>query len=164
MGLSTVANWLRTIRGRLYLAFAGIILLAFSTVFFGIEIFEDSADSVKSVVAESTERMRFGNDLAGAAARLSDNISQLAGARTREEKETFSGVIDEQWQLLQHRIETRGSMDAAIHAKLQKTAGSLRETLRMLEASVEARLDWDAELTALGVNLEESFEALRERK
>ena len=54
MGVSGTKRWLSSIRGRLYMAFAGVVLLAAGTALFSILTFQPGAQPFKFAISRNT--------------------------------------------------------------------------------------------------------------
>jgi len=164
LGLTSEVHgaWFKTIRGRLFLAFAGIILLAFSTVFFALEIFEESSLHVEAVVGDNAARIRYGGNLATAAARVADDIRSMTQARTAADLDSAVRATDKHWRDLKGQIDQPVDMDATIRSDLSKSVAALRTSLETLKKGVGLRIALNAELTRKGALLDEIFEALRQ--
>jgi len=144
------------------MAFAGIIMLAFSTVFFAIEVFEDNSQDVEVIVADNTVRIQYGEKLAAAASRLSDDVRLLTGARTKVARDAANKSIDAHWRDLNRQIDQSVEIDRPVIAGIKDAAKMLREDLNKLQGNVSMRVDLDAQLAKKGFLLEEVFEALRQ--
>lgn len=155
-------SWVKSIPGRLYLAFAGVIALAFSTVFFTIETFEKNARQAEAIVSENTAQMAYGGALGKQAVRLADNIFALAEARTMVAMTVAANALTAHWRDLKKTIDAPANMDPALRNDLRQTASLLRDSLDRLEAAVGRRIELESAVAKNARELDEVFEALHQ--
>jgi len=143
------------------LAFAGIILLAFSTVVFALVSFQESSRNVERVVSENTLRIRYGGDLADAARRITEDIHLLADATSHAGRDKASLNINEHWRDLNRLINRPADIDPKVRRVLADQAKSIRQNFMILEDTVTQRIAVNMRLMETGHTLDETFEALR---
>lgn len=161
MGVSGTKRWLSSIRGRLYMAFAGVVLLAAGTALFSIITFQQGAEQFKSAISRNTAAIAHGALIASAEHQLSKSIHALAGSLTPEKYADQLTFIGFHWRALNGLLGSEAIVDPVVREGLRERATAIRESLDKLNNTVARQIQIQIQSRAQNPRLDRAFEAIK---
>lgn len=162
--LNKFGAWLRTIRGRLYMAFAGLIALALVTTSYAVFGLIENARGVTNFMHSNLPALRRGIDLAAITRDVTRGFDKIALARTLDERDKALAQINDAWWNLIDLIETAdGSArsDPRARERINNLVAALRVKLNELERTVEKRIFAVSALSSTSHRIDQELAALK---
>jgi len=165
-------NWFHTIRGRLYMAFSGLIALAAITSGFALYSLIGNSDDVQRLVEGDLPAVQRGIELAALAREVSQGLDAAAGAASPKARARALADINRSWRRLAGILNSApltAELVIAERREIDRLATALRAEIDGLEKAVEGRISVTADLQArhrlIAARLEElnlSLEAVKD--
>jgi|GEM_PF-3440477 len=144
-------NWFHTIRGRLYMAFAGLIVLAAVTTGFAFYSLLDNSHRVTSFVEDDLPAVQRGIGLAALAREVSQGLDAVAGAVSPKARAGALDDINRSWRRLAGFLDSvppTAGLAVGEKREIERLATALRAEIDGLEDAVDGRISVTADLQA----------------